>query len=72
MIMGSEYIFYPAFRRKEDGKYIPLLYNTDGKPADVFWRSKSFIDGNFFTENLVLLLISLSSHFKTASLFFLI
>lgn len=55
MIMGSEYIFYPAFKRKEDGKYIPLLYNTDGKPTDVFWRSRSFIDGDFFTENFRML-----------------
>lgn len=49
--MGREYIFYPAFRRKEDNKIIPLLFDTKGEAESIFWRSGSFIDGDFFIEN---------------------
>ena len=43
----QEYIFYPAV--KEEDKYYPLLFNRDGEPESIFWRSRSFIDGGFFT-----------------------
>lgn len=49
--MGREYIFYPAFRRKEDDKIVPLLFDTKGEPESIFWRSGSFIDGDFFIKN---------------------
>lgn len=47
--MSQEYIFYPAFKTAE-GKYKPLLFEEEGEPASVFWRSQSFIDGDYFTE----------------------
>lgn len=46
--MSTEYLFYPALKR--EGKYIPLLFDMEGEPACVFWRSRSFIDGDFFTD----------------------
>ena len=49
--MGREYIFYPAFKDAETKKIKPLLFKDNGEPASVMWRSGSFIDGNYFTEN---------------------
>ena len=52
--MSREYIFYPAFREEETGKYVPLLYDVENNPADVFWRSGSFIDEEYFSENFLM------------------
>ena len=49
--MGREYVFYPAFQDAETKKIKPLFFDEEGKPESVYWRSGSFIDGNFFTEN---------------------
>lgn len=48
--MSREYIFYPAFQDAETNKIKPLLFNKEGKPESVFWRSGSFINGRFFTD----------------------
>lgn len=49
--MGREYVFYPAFQDAETKKIKPLFFDEEGKPESVYWRSGSFINGNFFTEN---------------------
>lgn len=53
--MSRELIFYPAFKDSETHKFIPLLYNIDKHPADILWRSQSFIDMDFFLQNLRML-----------------
>lgn len=53
--MGRELIFYPAFRDKKTGKVRSALTDANGKPASVFWRSQSFIDMDWFTEQLPML-----------------
>ena len=50
--MGRELIFYPAFKDKDSGKIKPLLFTTDGKPAYIFWRSQSFIEMDWFINEL--------------------
>lgn len=50
--MSRELIFYPAFKDSETHKFIPLLYNINKHPADILWRSQSFIDMDFFTQTL--------------------
>ncbi len=49
--MSRELYFYPA-KKTKDGVYESLIYNKQGKPQDIFWRSQSFIDMDFFTEEL--------------------
>lgn len=49
--MSREYIFYPAFQDAETKKIKPLFFDEEGKPESVYWRSGSFINGDFFTEN---------------------
>lgn len=46
--MSREYIFYPSYM--SDNKAYPLLFDFKGNPASTFWRSGSFIDGQFFTS----------------------
>lgn len=53
--MSRELIFYPAFKDRETHKFIPLLYNIDKHPADILWRSQSFIDMDFFLQNFRML-----------------
>ena len=50
--MSRELIFYPAVKEESTGKYIPILFDMNNEPADIFWRSQSFIDINYFTKNL--------------------
>lgn len=50
--MSRELIFYPAFIDKENGKIKPLLTNVKGNPAEIFWRSGSFIDMDWFIHEL--------------------
>lgn len=50
--MSRELIFYPAFIDKENGKIKPLLTNVKGNPAEVFWRSQSFIEMDWFINEL--------------------
>jgi len=45
-----ELLFYPAFKRSDNGEYIPLVYNYKGKPSQIFWKSQSFIDIDYFIE----------------------
>ena len=47
-----ELIFYPAFKDRDTHKFIPLLYDINKHPADILWRSQSFIDMEFFTSTL--------------------
>ena len=49
--MSREYIFYPAFIDAETKKIKPLLFSEDGTPQSIMWRSGSFIDGDYFTQN---------------------
>jgi len=53
--MSRELIFYPACKDNKTGKYKPLLFDVNGEPASIFWRSQSFIDLEFFTEELPML-----------------
>lgn len=48
--MSRELIFYPAFKDKQTNTYKPLLYDVDMTPACIFWRSRSFIDTEFFSN----------------------
>lgn len=48
--MGREYIFYPAFQDADTGKIKPLLFDENGEPEYIYWRSGSFINGDFFTS----------------------
>ena len=50
--MSRELIFYPAIKEESTGKYIPILFDMKNNPADIFWRSQSFIDISYFTDNL--------------------
>ena len=52
--MSRVYIFYPAFRDAETKKIKPLLFTEGGEPASVMWRSGSFIDGHYFTDNFLM------------------
>ena len=47
--MSQEYIFYPAL--KQNGIYKPITFDRNGDPQSLFWRSRSFIDGDYFREN---------------------
>lgn len=50
--MSREFIFYPGIKSK--GKYNCLYWKKDGeklKPADVYWASGSFINGQWFLDN---------------------
>lgn len=49
--MGSEYIFFPAYIDNKTKKIHPVMFGLDGKPECIMWRSRSFIDGDFFTNN---------------------
>ena len=50
--MSRELLFYPALKTKETKEYIPLLYDIDKSPTYIFWRSGSFIDMDFFINEL--------------------
>lgn len=50
--MSRELIFYPVIKEEESGRYRPILYDMKNNPADIFWRSQSFIDISYFTDNL--------------------
>ncbi len=45
-------MFYPAYKDNDTGIIRPLLFDNKGEPASVFWRSQSFIDIDYFTEEL--------------------
>ena len=53
--MSRELIFYPAYKDLDTGKYKPLILDNEGDPASIFWRSGSFIDLDFFTNELRML-----------------
>ena len=50
--MSREFIFYPGV--KKDGKYNCLHWKKEGDkliPADIYWASASFIEGQWFLDN---------------------
>lgn len=46
--MSKEYFFYPCIII--DGKASPLLRDIENDPAYMFYKSRSFIEGDFFTQ----------------------
>ena len=50
--MGRELYFYPCIKYKDTGKIEPLLFNKKGEPEHIFWRSQSFVDMDYFIEEL--------------------
>ena len=51
--MSREFIFFPGVKTP-DGKYNCLYWKKDEenlKPADVYWASGSFINGQWFLDN---------------------
>ena len=71
--MSREYLFYPAFR-EENGIIKPILYDVNKEPTQVFWRSGSFIDEDYFRDSLEMLDIdemdgSFRKHFGEEDMF---
>ena len=50
--MSRELYFYPAFKSEETGKIVPLLKDVNNEPASIMYRSGSFVDLNFFINEL--------------------
>lgn len=51
--MSKEYYFYPCIMI--DGKASPLLRDIDNDPAYTFYRTGSFVEGSFFTQEEMML-----------------